>query len=67
MIFKERSKRCLYSRKKLLPGEYHYQFIVDGEYMLDTYNPATNIKVDTNESVSSLLVPERNYALERKM
>nr|WP_040917319.1 glycogen-binding domain-containing protein [Leptospira meyeri] len=53
--------------KKLLPGEYHYQFIVDGEYMLDTYNPTTNIKVDTNESVSSLLVPERNYALERKM
>lgn len=53
--------------KKLLPGEYHYQFIVDGETVLDTYNPTTNIKVDTNESVSSLLVPERNYALERKM
>ncbi|MCU0823921.1 MAG: carbohydrate-binding module 48 [Leptospira sp.] len=52
--------------KKLLPGEYHYQFIVDGEYMLDTYNPNVHLKIDTNESVSTIVVPDRLVALDRK-
>lgn len=52
--------------KKLLPGEYHYQFVVDGEIMLDTYNPITNEKSDTGEAVSSLLVSDRLFALDKK-
>ncbi|BDA77574.1 hypothetical protein LPTSP3_g05040 [Leptospira kobayashii] len=52
--------------KKLLPGEYHYQFIVDGDIQVDTYNSVTNVKIDTNEQVSTLVVPERDFPLERK-
>lgn len=53
--------------KKLMPNaSYHYQFIVDGEYQLDTYNPMTHIKADTGESVSSIEVPGRLFALDRK-
>ncbi len=53
--------------KKFLPGqEYHYHFIVDGEHMLDLYNPITNVKSDTNEAVSSIYVPERLFALDKK-
>jgi len=53
--------------KKLLPKDfYHYQFIVDGEYQIDTYNPNTNVKVDTGESVSSIEVPSRLFALDKK-
>jgi hypothetical protein len=52
--------------KKLLPGEYHYQFLVDGEIILDTYNPNVKLKVDTNESVSTVYVTDRAVALERK-
>ncbi len=53
--------------KKLLPkSQYHYQFIVDGEYQLDTYNPITNVKVDTGEPISTIEVPSRELALEKK-
>jgi len=53
--------------KKLLPKDnYHYLFIVDGDYQLDTYNPNTNVKVDTGESVSSIAVPSRFVALDKK-
>ncbi|TGL60107.1 carbohydrate-binding module 48 [Leptospira ognonensis] len=53
--------------KKLMPNaSYHYQFIIDGEYQLDTYNPMTHIKADTGESVSSIDVPGRLFALDRK-
>jgi 1,4-alpha-glucan branching enzyme len=53
--------------KKLLPKDfYHYQFIVDGEYQVDTYNPITNVKSDTGESVSSIEVPSRLFALDKK-
>ena len=53
--------------KKLLPKDaYHYQFIIDGEMSLDTYNPLTNVKSDTNEPVSTIEVPSRLFALEKK-
>ncbi|MCZ8344702.1 MAG: carbohydrate-binding module 48 [Leptospira sp.] len=65
--FLKKDRKGIFSLdKKLLPGEYHYQFIVDGEYMLDTYNPNVHLKIDTNESVSTIVVPDRLVALDRK-
>ncbi|TGK00655.1 carbohydrate-binding module 48 [Leptospira semungkisensis] len=52
--------------KKLKPGEYQYNFIVDGKIVLDTYNPLTVLREDTGEISSSLLIPDRNGVLERK-
>ncbi|TGN18877.1 glycogen-binding domain-containing protein [Leptospira idonii] len=65
-FLKKERNGIFYLEKKLLPGEYHYQFIVDGDFQIDTYNPTTNVKVDTNESVSSIVVPTRELALEKK-
>ncbi|MDF3820382.1 glycogen-binding domain-containing protein [Leptospira sp. 96542] len=65
--FLKKDRKGVFSlEKKLLPGEYHYQFVVDGDYQLDTYNPNTNLKMDTEESVSTIVVPSRMLALERK-
>ncbi|TGK05537.1 carbohydrate-binding module 48 [Leptospira langatensis] len=52
--------------KKLKPGEYQYNFIVDGKIVLDTYNPLTVLREDTGEISSSLVIPDRNGVLERK-
>ena len=43
-------------RKKLLPGDYFYYYVIDGKYMLDVYNPDTRILSDTEEKVSFLEV-----------
>ncbi|GBF51738.1 carbohydrate-binding module 48 [Leptospira ryugenii] len=66
--FLKKDRNGIFSlEKKLLPNqEYHYRFIVDGEYMLDTYNPISNVKTDTSETVSSIYVPTRSTELERK-
>ncbi|EPG67773.1 carbohydrate-binding protein [Leptospira wolffii] len=52
--------------KKLKPGEYQYNFVVDGKVTLDTYNPLTLLREDTGEISSALLVPDRSGVLERK-
>lgn len=43
-------------RKKLRPGEYLYNYIVDGEKILDTYNSETRHRVETDELSSYLKV-----------
>ncbi len=52
--------------KKLKPGEYHYNFVVDGKVILDTYNPITLLREETGEISSALMVPDRTGVLERK-
>ncbi|EPG76189.1 carbohydrate-binding module 48 [Leptospira fainei serovar Hurstbridge str. BUT 6] len=52
--------------KKLKPGEYLYNFVVDGKVIPDTYNPLTLLREDTGEISSALNVPERSGVLERK-
>ncbi|PJZ25139.1 carbohydrate-binding module 48 [Leptospira hartskeerlii] len=52
--------------KKLKPGEYQYNFLVDGKIVVDTYNPLTVLREDTGEISSALLVPTRTGVLERK-
>jgi hypothetical protein len=51
---------------KLLPGIYHYQFIADGEILVDTYNPNVKIREPFEELVSEIKVPNRKEPLERK-
>lgn len=53
-------------KMKLLPGVYHYQFIADGEVIVDTYNPNVRIREPFGELVSEIIVPERTIPLERK-
>ncbi|WCL48537.1 glycogen-binding domain-containing protein [Leptospira sp. GIMC2001] len=53
-------------KKKLLPGTYHYQFIADGDVVIDLYNPNVKVREPYEELVSELIVQERSYALERK-
>ena len=43
-------------RKKLRPGEYRYNYIVDGEKILDTYNAETRYRGETDELSSYLKV-----------
>ncbi len=43
-------------RKKLRPGEYLYNLIVDGEKVLDTYNPETRHRVDSDELSSYIKI-----------
>lgn len=43
-------------RKKLPPGEYLYNYIVDGEKILDTFNSETRHRVETDELSSYLKV-----------
>jgi len=52
--------------KKLLPGTYHFYFMIDGEPAVDTYNPITEMKMDTLERVSTIVVEPRMTPLERK-
>ncbi len=52
--------------KKLKPGEYLYSYVVDGEKVLDVYNPETRIRFDTNEISSYLKVREREKPYERQ-
>ncbi len=52
--------------KKLLPGTYHYHFMMDGEIAVDTYNPITEMKYDTMEKVSTIIVEDRLVPLEKK-
>jgi hypothetical protein len=39
-------------QKKLTPGEYLYNFIIDGQTELDTYNSETRYRVETNDLCS---------------
>lgn len=43
-------------RKKLRPGEYLYNLIVDGEKILDLYNPDTRHRVESDELSSYIKV-----------
>jgi hypothetical protein len=43
-------------RKKLRPGEYLYNLIVDGEKILDTYNSETRHRVDSDELSSYIKI-----------
>jgi 1,4-alpha-glucan branching enzyme len=43
-------------RKKLRPGEYLYNLIVDGEKILDLYNPNTRHRVESDELSSYIKV-----------
>lgn len=45
-------------RKKLKPGEYLYNFIADGEKVLDIYNSETRYRGDTEELTSYLKVED---------
>jgi hypothetical protein len=53
-------------KKKLLPGTYHYYFIVDGEPVADKFNPNVKVREPFGELVSEIQVKERSYQLERK-
>jgi 1,4-alpha-glucan branching enzyme len=46
---KKESNGIFILRKKLRPGEYLYNYIVDGEKILDVYNPETRHRVQTDE------------------
>lgn len=65
--FLEKERNGVYRLvKKLKPGEYQYNFVVDGKIILDTYNPLTLLREDTGEISSALVVPTRLGVLERK-
>ncbi|MBK6605586.1 MAG: glycogen-binding domain-containing protein [Leptospiraceae bacterium] len=49
-------------RKKLRPGEYLYNYIVDGEKILDTYNSETRHRVETDELSSYLKVIDNKFS-----
>ncbi|MCE9499855.1 MAG: carbohydrate-binding module 48 [Leptospira sp.] len=52
-------------RKKLKTGEYLYNYIVDGKTMLDTYNPESRQKGNTEEISSFIDVPDRAAPMEK--
>lgn len=43
-------------RKKLKPGEYLYNFIIDGQTALDTFNSETRYRVETDDLCSYLKI-----------
>jgi Glycogen recognition site of AMP-activated protein kinase len=45
-------------RKKLKPGEYLYNFIVDGQKILDLYNSETRLRAETDELSSYVKVED---------
>ncbi|MCB1143175.1 MAG: carbohydrate-binding module 48 [Leptospiraceae bacterium] len=47
-------------RKKLKPGEYLYNFIVDGHTQLDTYNTETRFRVETEDLCSYIMISGGN-------
>lgn len=51
---------------KLRPGTYYYKYIADGEPILDTYNPNVKIRYPFEYEVSELIVPEREFPVEKK-
>jgi 1,4-alpha-glucan branching enzyme len=46
-------------RKKLKPDDYLYYYIIDGEQVLDTYNPETRFRAETEELYSYLKVDKK--------
>lgn len=52
--------------KKLLPGTYYYQFVADGEGLVDKFNPNVKVREPYDELVSELVVEERRTVMERK-
>jgi 1,4-alpha-glucan branching enzyme len=52
--------------KKLLPGTYYYQFVADGESLVDKFNPNVKVREPYDELVSELVVEERKTVMERK-
>ncbi|PJZ70113.1 carbohydrate-binding module 48 [Leptospira perolatii] len=52
--------------KKLKPGTYYYNFVVDGKVIPEPFNQDTVLREETGEISSTLLVPERSHVLERK-
>lgn len=45
-------------RKKLKPGEYLYNYIIDGQTSLDTFNSETRYRVETDDLCSYLKIME---------
>lgn len=50
-------------RKKLKSGDYLYYYQVDGEAMVDTYNPETRFRPETEELCSYLKVPDSHKSV----
>jgi len=51
-------------KKKLKPGEYLYNFIIDGQTSLDTFNSETRYRVETDDLCSYLRI---SYGRENRI
>lgn len=45
-------------RKRLKPGTYYYKYVVDGNWILDTFNPNTNYHKGLEELTSTIMIDE---------
>jgi 1,4-alpha-glucan branching enzyme len=52
--------------KKLMPGEYQYYFMIDGESSIDLYNPHSGYQSNTGDHVSTLFVEPHTIRPEKK-
>jgi 1,4-alpha-glucan branching enzyme len=52
--------------KKLMPGEYQYYFMIDGDASIDIYNPVSGYQSNTGDHVSTLVVRPHEVRPEKK-